>query len=57
MKTQLGKHIAKKWEENRVRKFANYLIIDEQASQCATNSSAKTNCEYNWFATIVREVR
>jgi hypothetical protein len=46
----------KKWGGNKVRKFANYFIIDEQASQCATTKSARIYFEYNWFTTIVREV-
>lgn len=47
----------KKWEENKVRKSANYFTIDEEASQCATTKSARANFECNWFTTIVREVR
>ncbi len=46
----------KKWEENRVRRFVNYFTIGEQAFQCATTSSARANCEYNWSTTIVKEI-
>jgi hypothetical protein len=46
----------KKWEENMVRKFANYLPINLKTSQHVTTSNVRANCEYNWSATIVREV-
>ncbi len=46
----------KKWEENKVRKSANYFTIDEQASQCTTTKNARAYFEYNWFTIIVRKV-
>jgi hypothetical protein len=40
---------------NRVRKFANYFIVDEWAFQRASTISAKADFEYNLYATIVIE--
>jgi len=47
----------KKREENMVRKFATYFIINEQASHSAATKSAKVDFEYNWSTIVVKEVR
>ncbi len=46
----------KEREENMVRKFATYFIINEQASHSATTKSAKVDIEYNWSTIVVKEV-
>ncbi len=46
---------SKEMEKNRVKKFANYFILDEQASSRTTTKNAKVDFEYNWFTTIVKK--
>jgi hypothetical protein len=46
----------KEREENRVKKSANYLTVDERASQCVVIRSARAHFQYHWFAIIVKEV-
>ncbi len=52
----IGETCRKEREENRVRKFTNYFIIDERTFQCVIIKNARVDFEYNWFVTIVKEV-
>jgi hypothetical protein len=51
----IGETCRKEREENKVRKFATYFTINEQACQNAATKNGRANFEYNWSTTSIKK--